>query len=180
MKPSLKYWLLEILPKTSIINKCSNVLMSIITSSLTSSSSSCICCWVESKRSFSDSRFCSSFCSLYKDYIGTVHWLPDWVEVYALSASKAIFKARTCSHNLFSLVIITWWMKLGGNLPLGHDALLFWQVAQDLLYATRTTKAFDYPAMDCWGKVKVVSYQLCENLSVHSRPCSPPDHSAPP
>ena len=30
------------------------------------------------------------------------------------------------SYNLFSLVMMTiWWMKLGGNLPLGHDALLF-------------------------------------------------------
>ena len=48
---------------------------------------------------------------------------------YALSDSfKAIFRARTCiqSYNLFSpVMMITWWMKLGGNLPSGHDALLF-------------------------------------------------------
>ena len=40
--------------------------------------------------------------------------------------AKASFRARAYSHNLFSpVMIITWWMKLGGNLPPGHDALLF-------------------------------------------------------
>ena len=48
---------------------------------------------------------------------------------YNLSASKAIFRARTYiglqSYTLFSpVMMITWWMKLAGNLPLGHDALL--------------------------------------------------------
>ena len=45
---------------------------------------------------------------------------------YALSASEAIFRARTKSRNLFSPVLITtWWRKLGGNLPPGNDALLY-------------------------------------------------------
>ena len=45
---------------------------------------------------------------------------------YALSASKAIFRARSYSHNLFSpVMIITWWMKLGGNRPPGDNPLLF-------------------------------------------------------
>ena len=47
----------------------------------------------------------------------------EW-SFYAQSASEAIFRAR--AYNLFSpVMMITWWMKLGGNLPPGHDALLF-------------------------------------------------------
>ena len=54
--------------------------------------------------------------------------IKSWVEwgFYALSASKAIFRARTYNCNLFSPVImITWWMKLGGNRPPGDNPLLF-------------------------------------------------------
>ena len=52
----------------------------------------------------------------------------SWVEwgFYALSASKAIFRARTYNCNLFSpVMMITWWMKLGGNRPPGDNPLLF-------------------------------------------------------
>ena len=46
--------------------------------------------------------------------------------VYALSASKAIFRARTYNCNLFSpVMMITWIMKLGGNRPPGDNPLLF-------------------------------------------------------
>ena len=49
----------------------------------------------------------------------------EW-RFYALLASKAIFRARTYSCNLFSpVMMITWWMKLGGNLWPWHDAHLF-------------------------------------------------------
>ena len=49
----------------------------------------------------------------------------EW-RFYALSASEAIFRVRTYSHNLFSpVVMMTSWRKLGGNLPPEHDALLF-------------------------------------------------------
>ena len=53
----------------------------------------------------------------------SVCFLFEW-RFYALSASKVILRARTYSHKLFSPVMITWWMKLGGNRPPGHDALL--------------------------------------------------------
>ena len=52
-----------------------------------------------------------------------VGWLVEW-GFYALSASKAIFRARTYNCNLFSPVT-TWWMKLGGNRPPGDNPLLF-------------------------------------------------------
>ena len=64
--------------------------------------------------------------------------------------------------------MITWWMKLGGNLPPGHDTLLFsmsdtgsfiWPVTQTAGY----TKAFDYPVMDQWGKVKVLRHEADSN-----------------
>ena len=58
-----------------------------------------------------------------------IDWLIGWVSewrVYAPSSSKVIFRAKTYSHNLISpVMMITWWMKLGGNRPPGHDALLF-------------------------------------------------------
>ena len=53
--------------------------------------------------------------------IGLVEW-----GFYALSASKAIFRARTYNCNLFRpVMMITWWMKLGGNRPPGDNPLLF-------------------------------------------------------
>ena len=49
-------------------------------------------------------------------------WLVEW-GFYALSA---IFRARTYNCNLFSpVMMITWWMKLGGNRPPGDNPLLF-------------------------------------------------------
>ena len=56
--------------------------------------------------------------------------------------------------------MITWWMKLGGNLPLGHDVLSFFYKWHRIFYkpsrtdTTGHTKAFDYPVMDHWGKSK--------------------------
>ena len=55
---------------------------------------------------------------------------------FTLSASKAIFRVRTYSHNLFNPVMIIWWIKLGRNLPPGHNALLF---------STSGTGTFIYP-----------------------------------
>ena len=54
----------------------------------------------------------------------------EW-RFYALSASMAIFRARTRSHITYSvrwwwlLDERNWWMKLGESLPPGHDALIF-------------------------------------------------------
>ena len=50
-------------------------------------------------------------------------------------------------------------MKLGGNRPPGDNALLFPISKTDLFIASYTdtaghTKAFIYPVMDHWGKVK--------------------------
>ena len=51
-------------------------------------------------------------------------WLVEW-GFYALSASKAIFRARTYNCNLFSpVMMITWWMKQGGNRPPGDNPLV--------------------------------------------------------
>ena len=76
---------------------------------------------------------------------------------YSLTGSESFFNLQSeniQSYNLFSLVMmITWWMKLGGNLPLGHDVLLFsmsgsgsfiYPVAQTRL-DKGFTKAFIYP-----------------------------------
>ena len=76
--------------------------------------------------------------------------------------------------------MITWWMKLGGNLPLGHDALRF------LINGTGSficpvadtaghTKAFIYPVMDNrWGG-QVLLHMADSNLRP-VRPHQPPDH----
>ena len=100
-------------------------------------------------------------------------WVNEW-RLYTLSASEAIFRARTNSHNLFSpAMMITWWMKQRGNLPPGHDALLFsvsdtgsfiCPVTQTRLDIPRPlpshtdtaghTKALDYPVTDTAGHTK--------------------------
>ena len=61
-------------------------------------------------------------------YTSVSEWVSKY-RFYALSVSKAIFRAR---------MTITWWIKLWGNLPLGHDALLF--SARDSLYAQWQTR----------------------------------------
>ena len=89
-----------------------------------------------------------------------IDWLFDWVSewmFYAHSPCKAIFRARTYSHNVFILVISmnnTWWKILGGNLPPEHDALLFWASRTD---TAGHTKAFDWNAIIQWRRFLVMS-----------------------
>ena len=70
-------------------------------------------------------RHCSSARALKtRHIIIRTSWLSGGF--YALSASKAIFRARTYNCNLFSpVMMIAWWMKLGGNRPPGDNPLLF-------------------------------------------------------
>ena len=88
----------------------------------------------------------------------------------------------TQSYNLFSPVImITWWMELGGNLPLGHNALLFsisgmgsyiCPVAQ-----RRMNIPFDYPVMGHYSGGEVASpanRTRANDMSVHSPIRKPP------
>ena len=69
----------------------------------------------------------------------------------------------------------TWWTKLGGNLPLGHDALLF-------SISVRVSCSRTDTARQSWTterKVKVLrgTRQIrTAHLSVHSRTRQPPDH----
>ena len=76
---------------------------------------------------------------------------------------------RHLSQNLFSAVMmITWRMKLAGNLPPGHDALLFDEWHGIFYMPSRTdtarhTKAFVYPVMDHWGNVKVLRNKVVSN-----------------
>ena len=54
--------------------------------------------------------------------------------------------------------MITWWVKLGGYLPPGHNALLFFNKWHGILHIpSRTdtaghTKAFIYLVIDHWGE----------------------------
>ena len=68
--------------------------------------------------------------------------------------------------------MITWWMKLGGNLPQGHNSLLFdkWHgifcmPSPDTAGSSLVgyTKAFIYPVMDHWGEVKVLRHKEASN-----------------
>ena len=69
--------------------------------------------------------------------IECVWFMNDWLGFHALSISKAIIRARTYSHTLFSpVMMITWGTKLVGSLPPGHDVLLF---------STSGTGSFIYP-----------------------------------
>ena len=81
-------------------------------------------------------------------------------------------------------MMITWWMKLEGNLPPGHDALLLLisgtgfvcPVAQTWLDIPRPKVI--YPVVDNWGRKKSSGTRLIRTaeLSVHSRTWHPPDH----
>ena len=104
-----------------------------------------------------------------------VGWLVEW-GFYALSASKAIFRARTYNCNLFSpVMMITWWMKLGGNRPPGDNPLLFstsgtgsfiCPVADEAGH----TKAFDDPVAEHWGESQRAKRSLVglEPTSAHT------------
>ena len=71
----------------------------------------------------------------------------EW-EVYALSASEAIFRARTYDCiNLFSSVMITWWMKLGGNRPPGDNPLLLSISGTGFLYAQSHRRGRTYQSL---------------------------------
>ena len=83
------------------------------------------------------------------------------------------------SYNLFSLVImITWLMKLGGNLPLGHDALLFLKSGHGSFICPVTQTRLDIPgplftqSSTTGGKSKCsgMRHTPIDYLSVHSRP----------
>ena len=57
--------------------------------------------------------------------------------------------------------MIIWWMKLGGSLPLGHDALLFSKSGTGSFicpYTAGQTKAFIYPVMNHWVMVSYIIY----------------------
>ena len=109
-----------------------------------------------------------------------VHLLLLWVELswvggfYALSASKAIFRARTYNCNLFSpVMMITWWIKLGGNRPPGDNPRLF--SIRIFYMPSRTdeaghTKAFDNPVAEHWRESQRTKRSLVgfEPTSAHT------------
>ena len=113
----------------------------------------------------------------------------DW-GFYVQLASEAIFRARVYSHNLFSpVMMITWWVKLGGNRPLGDNPLLFsisgtgsfiCQVAQTRL---NIPKPQITQSRSTEGKAEVFSSASgtwTDNASVHSPTRKPTEPDQPP
>ena len=87
-----------------------------------------------------------------------------WFEwgFYALSASKAIFRARTYNCRTYS--VWWWWMKLGGNRTPGDNSLLFSISGMGSFICPVAsavhTKAFDYPVAEYWWKPKCSTHRL--------------------
>ena len=80
--------------------------------------------------------------------------------------------------------MITWWMKLGGNLPLEHDALLLSISGTGSCMCSVAQTRLDIPRplpshgplggkSKCSGTKHIIR---TADLSVHSRTCHPPDH----
>ena len=84
-------------------------------------------------------------------------WLVEW-GFYALSASKAIFRARTYNCNLFSPVMM---MNETRRKPTtGRQSPSLFDKWHGIFYMPSRideaghTKAFDYPVVEHWGEVK--------------------------
>ena len=66
--------------------------------------------------------------SIMPHFLGlSLHFYAIIKGIYAQSESEAIFRARTYNWITYncSPVMITWWMKLGGNRPPGDNPLFF-------------------------------------------------------
>ena len=91
----------------------------------------------------------------------------EW-RFYAQSASEAILiqGENIQSYNLFRpVMMVTWWMKLGGNRPPGHDVLFDkWHVIFYMPSRTETaghTKALYLPSRtDTAGHTKAFIYPV--------------------
>ena len=100
-----------------------------------------------------------------------IDWPTDWAEVLHPVSIWGHLQGdlqgeNIQSYNLFSpVMMITWWMKLGGNLPPGPNALLFSATSSvgSFMFRRRHSWTYqvhvlDYPVL---GKVKLDSFQ-CE------------------
>ena len=65
--------------------------------------------------------------------------------------------------------MITWWMKLGENLPLGHNALLFSISGTESIICPVAETRLDIPR-------PLINQIRTADLSVHSWTRKPPDH----
>ena len=76
--------------------------------------------------------------------------------------------------------MITWWMKLEGDLPSGHDALLFSISGTEYVMPSYIFyMASDYSVMDHWWggtQCSGTRHTRTADLSVHSQTRQPPDH----
>ena len=104
---------------------------------------------------------------------GKKEWLVEW-GVYALSASKAIFRARTYNCNLFSPVMM---MNETRRKPTtGRQSPSLFDKWHGIFYMPSRideaghTKAFDYPVAEHWGESQRAKRSLVgfEPTSAHT------------